>query len=284
MVATPNKKVDELVIKAVVVKLFFTFSYRRSTPTSNTSSSCFSALNPLMTRIPPKVSVNLPLTSALIFPRFRKMGRMILKAFNAIMAKMVNGIKVNKVMNTLMSISKIRETTAVMMPPTSCTKPVPMRFRTPSTSDMIRETSAPDFALSKNRTGRANTFFCTCARSSEIRYCACTLKILVNKKEVTACTKMANITPATRYFSMSTSLFTITSSMRCLDAIGATKLAALLMAMSKRPRSTNLRLGQIMVLNAVRILTFLLDIAAFRKRVQVTANWEGCRILIFLIV
>jgi hypothetical protein len=42
--------------------------------------------------------------------------------------------------------------------------------------------------------------------------------------------------------------------------MGATKLEALLITMSKRPTNTILRLGQIIVLKAVRILTFLSDI------------------------
>ena len=35
------------------------------------------------------------------------------------------------------------------MPPNIWTSPVPIRLRTPSTSNMIRETSSPDLVLSK---------------------------------------------------------------------------------------------------------------------------------------
>ena len=38
---------------------------------------------------------------------------------------------------------------AVRRPPANSTRPVPMRFRTPSTSLMIRETSAPVLFASK---------------------------------------------------------------------------------------------------------------------------------------
>ncbi len=43
--------------------------------------------------------------------------------------------------------------------------------------------------------------------------------------------------------------------------MGPTKLAALLITMRTKPMKTKLRLGQIMVLKALRILTFLSDIA-----------------------
>ncbi len=72
--ASPNKKVDELVISEVAVKLFFTLRNRRSTPSSNVLFSCSSALKPLITRTPFSVSVSLPVTSALIFPRSLKIG------------------------------------------------------------------------------------------------------------------------------------------------------------------------------------------------------------------
>ena len=73
--AIPKRKVEALVIKAVAVKLFFTLRKRRSTPTSKVFCSCSSALKPLITRIPFKVSVKRPVTSALIFPRSLKIGR-----------------------------------------------------------------------------------------------------------------------------------------------------------------------------------------------------------------
>ena len=98
------------------------------------------------------------------------MGRITLNAFNAIKAKIAKGIKVKIVIVQLIRSSNIKDTIAVIVPPTSCTNPVPIKLRTPSTSLIIRETNAPDFVLSKNRIGNERTFFCTCALSSEIKY------------------------------------------------------------------------------------------------------------------
>ena len=46
-------------------------------------------------------------------------------------------------------MSNTTDIIAVIVPPTSCTSPVPMRLRTPSTSLIILDTSAPDLLLSK---------------------------------------------------------------------------------------------------------------------------------------
>ena len=161
VVARPNRNVADEVINAVAVRLFFTLTNNSCTPFSKTKASCSAALNPLITRIPPSVSVSLPVTSALIFPLALKMGLITLKAFRAMMAKMAKGMRVNKVIDTLICSNKIRETTAVMVPPTNCTRPVPIKFLTPSTSVIILDTKAPDLVLSKNRIGRPSIFFCT---------------------------------------------------------------------------------------------------------------------------
>ncbi|MFT6929992.1 MAG: hypothetical protein ACJAQ7_001477 [Sediminicola sp.] len=71
---------------------------------------------------------------------------------------------------------------------------------------------------------------------------------------------MENPTARTRIFKSSMFLLGIISSIRYFRDMGATKLEALLITMSKRPTNTILRLGQIIVLKAVRILTFLSDI------------------------
>ena len=161
VVARPNKNVADEVINAVAVRLFFTLTNNSCTPFSNTNASCSAALNPLITRIPPSVSVSLPVTSALIFPLALKIGLITLKAFRAMMAKMAKGMRVNKVIDTLICSNKIKETTAVMVPPTNCTRPVPIKFLTPSTSVIILETRAPDLVLSKNPIGKPRIFFCT---------------------------------------------------------------------------------------------------------------------------
>ena len=52
--------------------------------------------------------------------------------------------------------------------------------------DSVQSFNAPDLVLSKKLMGNDNTFFCTCARNSEIKYCACIANNLVNKKDVMA--------------------------------------------------------------------------------------------------
>ena len=111
---------------------------------------------------------------------------MYLNAFSATKPKIATGRKTNKVIHGFILMSSTTDIIAVIVPPTSCTSPVPIRLRTPSTSLIILDTSAPDLLLSKKLIGNESIFFCTCARNSLIRYCACTLKIRVNKKEVTA--------------------------------------------------------------------------------------------------
>jgi hypothetical protein len=67
--ASPNKKVAELVTRLVVVNVFFTFKKILCTPFSKTFTSCVSALKPFITLTPFSVSVRRPVTSAFIFPR-----------------------------------------------------------------------------------------------------------------------------------------------------------------------------------------------------------------------
>ena len=52
-------------------------------------------------------------------------------------------VPVIRVMVALMRSSTMSAISAVMMPPTNSTSPVPIRFRTPSTSLMMRDTSEP---------------------------------------------------------------------------------------------------------------------------------------------
>ena len=99
--AIPNKKVAELVINAVAVKLFFTFLNNLSTPFSKVSFSCASALKALITLTPESVSVNLPFTSAFIMPLFLKIGRMYLNAFKATTPKTATGTNTKKVIDGL---------------------------------------------------------------------------------------------------------------------------------------------------------------------------------------
>ena len=126
----------------------------------------------MITLIPPKVSVKRPLTSAFIFPLALKIGRIYLNDFKAIKPNIDKGTKVKSVIQTFILNKITNVKIAVNEPPINCTKPVPIKFLTPSTSLIILETNAPDFVLSKKLMGKDNTFFCTCALNSDIKYCA----------------------------------------------------------------------------------------------------------------
>ena len=62
---------------------------------------------------------------------------MYLNAFKAIMPNMDSGTNTNKVIHGFKSIKITKDTMAVNEPPTSCTNPVPIKLRTPSTSLII---------------------------------------------------------------------------------------------------------------------------------------------------
>ncbi len=151
--AEPMKKVPRLVTRLDVVSVVFTLSKIRITPSWKTWPSFSTAWKPLMTRIPPRASVSRPVTSARIRPRSRKAGRSRWNAFVETKPKPASGTSASPVMTASMRTRNTKATTAVTVPPTSWTRPVPTRFRTPSTSSMMRETSSPDFVLSKMRTG-----------------------------------------------------------------------------------------------------------------------------------
>jgi len=103
--------------------------------------------------------------------------------------------------------------------------------------------------------GKDNTFFCTCALSSDIKYCACTLKIRVNKKEVIACNTIAIITIPKSEYNLSKSLFGTTSSSNILLYQGKIKPERLFITIKINPIKTKFLLGQIIVLNAFPIET-----------------------------
>ena len=58
-------------------------------------------------------------------------------------AKPTSTVAVINVIVALSRMSTTSEMTAVRMPPANSTSPVPIRFRTPSTSLMMRDTSEP---------------------------------------------------------------------------------------------------------------------------------------------
>jgi hypothetical protein len=64
---------------------------------------------------------------------------------------------------------------AVTNPPTSCTSPVPTRFRMPSASVMMREISAPVLVPSKYDTGSRRTCRWSAMRMSVMARCAAML-------------------------------------------------------------------------------------------------------------
>ena len=89
-----------------------------------------------------------PVTSAVITPRSRKMGRMELNArcrvnVNATMKNTTTPVMTAEIRNKMTTLIM-----AVSNPPVNSTRPVPIRLRTPSTSFMMRETNTPLFVES----------------------------------------------------------------------------------------------------------------------------------------
>ena len=73
-------------------------------------------------------------------------------------AKIITGTITKKVIVAFILIKITKEIIAVRLPPINCTRPVPTKFLTPSTSVITRETRAPDFSLSKKEIGSVNNF------------------------------------------------------------------------------------------------------------------------------
>ena len=215
-----------------------TFCSRRSMPAAKTACSRASAWYPLTTRTPPSDSVRRPVTSALMRPRSRKMGRMVRKAFCKPSPKTSRKPKAMAVMTGLMRISTAKAMTAVSRPPTKSMRPVPMRLRTPSTSDMMRETSAPTLAPSKYWSGKRPTCSWTRLRSSAMRRWAALESVCVRAKDVAACTRVASSTTATRGISRLTRCLPMTSSTRNFVDAGRTNPATRLMTMRTNPRAS----------------------------------------------
>ena len=140
---SPSSTLEERLITEVAVSVRITLSSRRCTPAANTECSRASAWYPLITRTPPSDSVRRPVTSALILPRSRKMGRMVPKALFSATPKHSRKPNATSVMRGLMRNSTTSAIPEVINPPLKSMSPVPSRLRTPSTSLMIRETSVP---------------------------------------------------------------------------------------------------------------------------------------------
>ena len=86
-----------LVSRLVAVSDVRTFSKMRSTPREKTRSSCGSAWKPLITRMPLNDSVSRPVTSALMAPRSRKIGRIARNALADTTPNTASGTSVNSV-------------------------------------------------------------------------------------------------------------------------------------------------------------------------------------------
>ena len=175
-------------------------------------------------------------------------------AFIEISPKITSGTNAYSVICGLMRIRSTSATTAVNRPPTSCTSPVPTKLRTPSTSVMMRDTNAPLLLLSKNEIGRRMMCSCICARSTEIKCWASTLKRRVSKYDVSACTRIAPPTTARRIFKSPVSWCAMTLSIRYFVEPGRTKPDSRLIPTSKSPTRTSLRRGHTMVQNVRRTL------------------------------
>ena len=93
---------------------------------------------------------------------------------------------------------------AVRSPPASSMRPVPTRFRRPSTSLMIRETRSPVLFASWYATGRRPTCCCTRTRMSAMSCCAAFETSWARAKELSPCTTVAATTAPTRGSSSST--------------------------------------------------------------------------------
>ncbi len=83
------------------------------------------------------------MTSALIFPRSRKIGRIVPNARFRTRPKPTRNANAKSVIVVEILKSTTSAIAAVSRPPANSTRPVPIRFRTPSTSVMMRDTSAP---------------------------------------------------------------------------------------------------------------------------------------------
>ena len=140
---SPRSTLADKLITDVAVKVRITFSSRRLTPVANTVSFAFFGVVALNHANAAKISVSRPVTSALILPRSRKMGRMVPKAF---VMRQKNKVQIQAPIKVIIPLIRTRSTKAmaeVSRPPVKSINPVPRRLRTPSTSLIMRETRLP---------------------------------------------------------------------------------------------------------------------------------------------
>src|SRR3972149_3778156 len=170
--------------------------------------------------MPPNVSASRPVTSAWRMLRWRKMGRRVPKAKYSATTKTPSNPTATPVSMGLIRSMITNARLAESNPPASSTMPVPIRFRMPSTSDMMRETSAPVLVASKKAIRNRMTWRCTFSRISAIRRCAALDRSCVSENDVVAWIAVAAVTNKTRGRSNRVCFSTITLSMTNLVEAG----------------------------------------------------------------
>ncbi len=128
--------------------------------------------------------------------------------------------------------------------PTNSTRPVPIRFRRPSTSLMMRDTSAPVLFVSWNVTAKRPMWDCTLRRSSAIMRWAAFDSNCVSVNDVRPCIAVAARMASTRGTSNCTWRLPITLSTNTLSSPGARCPAARLTAIRARPANRSQRCGR----------------------------------------
>ncbi len=240
---SPRSTVEESERAEVVARVRNTLSRMRRTPPSKTAASRPSAWYPFTTRTPPSDSVSRPVTSAYICPRSRNTGRSTRNPRKTTSPKTASATRVRRVTRGLRRSITVKASVAVSRPPASSMRPVPTRFRKPSTSFMIRDTRSPVLFASWNAIGSRPTCSCTRIRMSAISCCAAFETSCTSAKEPRPCTTVAATTAPTRGSSRSIWRRPMTSSIRYLVEAGRTSPATRLTAMSRKARASSPRRG-----------------------------------------
>ena len=167
--------------------------------------------------------------------RSRKIGRSFLKAIAIMLPNAASMTTVKTVRRQLRYNRTPIARTAEKSPPTSCTIPVPTRFRIPSASVMMREMSCPVLAESKYETGRRSTWCSTSMRMFVIARWAVMLTTCDRLKDVIAWMIVA--APASRAMGSRSWVWRppSTSSMTYLVLNGRTIEATRLISIRTRP-------------------------------------------------
>ena len=214
--------------------------FRKSlcTPSVKIRSSRRSATYAFTTRMPPSDSASRPVTAALILLRSRKIGRSFTKASDIPQPKSARNTSVPAVSFQLSQKSTPSAMPAVTNPPSSCTSPVPTRFRIPSASLMIRAISTPLWVASNRLTGSRSTCSSIRRRMSVTARCAATPRSCDSANPLPACTTDAANAASASGVSRPYCRSTMTLSMRYLELAGRTRPASRLISISTRPMAS----------------------------------------------